>query len=151
MSTDMVDDRSVDIRAPDSLGACANNCAARNDGDIGCPTADVHNRGSTNVIYSDTRTKGCCQTLYHHEDATDTCVLGSAEQRAPLNLRDTGIHAKQRTATEKRDPTACLAHKMREHLLRSFKVRDDPIEQGSDNRNITGLASVHLLRLKSNR
>src|SRR6266568_8876605 len=40
---------------------------------------------------------------------------------------------------------------MRQHLLRSFKVRDDPIKQWSNHRNIAGLPSIHLLRLKPNR
>src|SRR6267142_2927861 len=150
VTTDMVDNRCVNVRASDPLGARVYKCAVGNDGNVGRPTANVHDRGSVRVIYSDTCTKGCGQALLHHEDATDTCVVGSAEQCTPLNLRDARIYAHQRATTEKRDPAACLAHEIRQHLLRSFKVRDDPVKQGSDDHNIAGLASVHLLRLEAN-
>src|SRR5882672_1567179 len=143
----MIDNRSVNVRASDSLGARVNNCPVRNDGHVGRPTANVHNRGSVRVIYADTGTKGCRQALLHHEDPTDTCVVSSAEQRTPLNLRDARIQTHQRTTTEKRDPTACLTYKIGQHLFRSFKVSDDAVKQGSDDRNIAGLATVHLLRL----
>src|ERR1700730_15439379 len=102
VTTDMVDNRSVNVRASDPLGARMHKCAVGNNGNVGRPTANVHIRGSVRVIYSDTCTKGRRQALLHHEDATDTCVVSRAEQRAPFNLRDAGISAHQRTRTEKR-------------------------------------------------
>src|ERR1051326_9207348 len=73
-------------------------------------------------------------------------MLSSTEQRASLNRRDIREDAHECATPKARETTLCLAHEMREHLLRSFKVRHDAVEHRRDHCHTARLASVLLSR-----
>src|ERR1041384_7230814 len=150
MTANVIDDRCIDFRTSDPLGACRDNLAPRNDGDVSRPAADINHRGPSGIMSADARAKGRGQTLFDHSDAPDVRILGGAQQRSPLNRRNVRKNTHQRTAAKMRNATAGLAHEMGQHLLCSFEVGDDAVLQWSNHGHATRLAPILLLRLFAN-
>src|SRR2546425_1774759 len=147
----MIDNGCVNVLDADPFSPGMNNCAVRDDSHIGGPTSDINNRGSVWIIYSYTCAECGRQSFFNHYYPADTRMLGSAEQRPFLHLRDTRQDTHQCATAKIGVAAACFLDEMRQHLLSSLKVCDHPVEQWSDHRNITGLAAGHLLRFNPNR
>src|SRR5688572_24793096 len=146
MAANVINDRTVNIRTSDPLGACSNNLAARDYGNVSRPAADVNNRRTFGVISANAGAKGRSQPFLDHANAPDTCMLGGAQQRAPFNWRNIRKNTHQRTAAKMRNAAAGLAHKMGQHLPCSFEVSNYAVLQWSDDGHATCLAPVLLLR-----
>jgi len=54
MTSNVISDCSVDVRAADPLGACANDLAAGDDRNVRCAAADVHDCRSVCIVGADT-------------------------------------------------------------------------------------------------
>src|SRR5215216_5242437 len=146
----MINDCSIDTRTSDPLGACAYNLAARDDGNVSRPAADINNRRTSRVISADAGAKRCSQAFFDHAHAPDTRMLGRGQQSAPFDWRNVRKNAHQRTAAEMRYATAGLVHQIGQHLPGSFEVSHYAVLQWSDHRHATRLTSVLLLRFIAN-
>ena len=106
MAANVVHDCSINIGTSDPLGTRSNNLAARDDGNVSRPAADINNRRTFGVMNADAGPKGRSQPFFDHAHAPDTCMLGGAQQRATFNRRNVRKNTHQRAAAKMRNATA---------------------------------------------
>ncbi len=149
MAAHVIDNRSINIRTSDPLCTRSNNLAARDDGNVSRPAADINNRRALGVMSADAGAKGRSQPFFDHAHAPDPCMLGGAQQRAPFNRRNVRKNAHQRTAAKVWDAAAGLADEMGQHVPCSFEVSNYAVLQWRNNGHATRLAAVLLLRFSA--
>src|ERR1044071_2345794 len=106
MTSNVIDDRDVDIRTADSIRASANNLAARDDSNVSRATTDIDNSRRVWLVCADAAAKRSRKSFFDDAHTTDVCMLCSTEQCTSLDRRHVGKHTHQRATTKMRQTAA---------------------------------------------
>ena len=139
-------DGFVNFVACDANRVGQHNAAHRNQRNLGCAAADIHNKAALRLIHGEPGSQRGGKRLLNHENLPRADFFHRVDYRAPLDLADVARHCHHHARTHKAPRSNRLADKVVDHDLRHLVIDDHAVPQGVNNADISARAADHLLR-----
>ena len=127
-----------------------NNSAKRQNGDLGCVIADIHDKDALGSLHINSKTKSVGQSLLYDHDAPglNAGILDQVIECAPLYLCDIRRNGNKEICRMQRSPLL-IAHEGLHQKLHVADVRDHTVSDGIADADVCGSSLEHLICIVS--